>query len=443
MPTLRPLRTAAALALLSSSPAFAAPYVGSALEDFSSYTAGNIVNSFAGGTGWNATGDALAPNTTTWGVTLTPGGTAFTGSGPVFLIGATAANNQITTGAAALITGAGQAGRNFGQNVDSGTFYFAYTVKKTVENVRTVNFSLFGDNGSTANPNERIAFGQVASNVQLRSPDGSADPAAATKANQGKFAALVQAGAAQAGGTFTSGTYPAGNTGIYTAATEQSFTLNETFLVVCKIEFNYAGGNGFDDRVTYYLNPASLTNESAATPYIILDKFNIGTLVGFRMFAGGSVTNFPASAAEFDNIRLGTTYASVTGAPIGPVSPYQTWLNLHFTAPEQGQSAISGETADPDGDGRANLLEYALGTAPRATDTVSALLVRAPAGFLSLDYPVPAADLTYTPETSTDLTTWVTTGITDISASPGLRTATVPQPTTGRAFLRLRVSRVQ
>ena len=72
MPTLRPLRTAAALALLGASPAFAAAYVGSALEDFSSYTAGNILNTFAGGTGWNATGDALAPNTTTWGVTPHP-----------------------------------------------------------------------------------------------------------------------------------------------------------------------------------------------------------------------------------------------------------------------------------------------------------------------------------------------------------------------------------
>ena len=323
--------------------------------------------------------------------------------------------------------------------------------------VRTVNFSLFGDIGTTTTPNERISFGQIANNVQLRLSNGTADPDALTKANQGKFVALVQPAAAQPGGTFipstAPNTYPLGNTGIYTAATEQSFTLNETFLVVCKIEFNYSGGNGVDDRVTYYLNPASLTDENAATPYITLDKFNIGTLVGFRLFAGANQTNqtvgsqtgltFPPSAAEFDNIRLGTTYASVTGAPVGPVSPYQTWLNLHFSAPEQGQSTVSGETADPDGDGRANLLEYALGTSPRATDTVAALVVRAPAGFLALDYPVPQADVTYTPETSTDLVTWATTGITDASAGPGLRTATVPQPPTGRAFLRLRVSRVQ
>lgn len=434
---LRSLTTSAALALLASSPAFAAAYVGSAYEDFSSYSPGNMVNTLAGGTGWNATGDALAANTTTWGVTLSPNGTTVTGN---FALGGTPANQQITAGAAALIAGAGQAGRNFGQNVDSGTFYLSFTVKKTVENVRTVNFSLFGDNGASVTPTERIAFGQIASNTNLRLPDGTQDFDTA-KANQGKFAALVQAGAAQAGGTFTTGTYPAGNIGIYTAATEQSFALNETFLVVCKIEFNYTGGNGFDDRVTYYLNPASLTNESASTPYITLDKFNIGTLVGFRLFAGGASGTFNPSAAEFDNIRLGTTYASVTGAAVTPVSPWQTWLNLHFTAPEQAQPTVAGDTADPDGDGRSNLLEYALGTAPRSADTATTLVVRAPAGFLALDYPVPQADLTYTPETSTDLATWVTTGITDISAGPGLRTATVPRPEGARVFLRLRVTR--
>ena len=437
---------AGALLVLAASPrAIAAAYVGAAHEGFD-YTAGNMVNTLAGGTGWNATGDATA-NTTTWGVTLTPSGTTFTGSGPVFSLGGTAANQQITAGGAALIAGAGQAGRNFGQSVDTGTFYFGFKVKKTVENVRTVNFALFGDNGSTANPNERVTFGQIANNTSLRLADGTADPDAATKANQGKFAVLISAGGAQAGGTFTTGTYPAGNLGVYTAATEQAFTLDQTFLIVGKIEFNYSGGNGADDRITFYINPGSLTDEGSLTPYITLDKFNIGVLVGFRMFAGGTQTvgstTFNPSAAEFDDIRLGTTYVSVTGASVTPPTPWQAWLSANFTTQEQAQASVSGETADPDGDGGVNLLEYAFGSDPRSAAAGPAPVLGTGAGTLVLDYPASRTDLTYVVETSADLATWTTAGVTDVvsATTTGWRTATVARAENARVFLRVRVTK--
>jgi MYXO-CTERM domain-containing protein len=302
--------------------AHGAAYVGSAYEGFG-YTAGNMTNTLNGGTGWNATGDSLLANTTTWGVTLAPNGN--TVASGVYNLGGTTANQQITAGGAALIAGAGQAGRNFGQNVDSGTFYFSYTAKKTDVDVRTVNFAFFGDAGAAANPTERFSIGQIANNTNLRLADGTTDPSAVTKANQGNFAVLVGTAGAQASGSFTSA-----NSGVYTAATEQAFTLGDTFQIVGKVEFNYAGGNGFDDRITVYINPGSLTDENLVSPYITLDKFNIGTLTGFRVFAGGNQTNqtvgaqtgltFAPSAAEFDEIRLGTTYTGVTGAIPEPSS---------------------------------------------------------------------------------------------------------------------------
>lgn len=331
MTTSQTLRAATLLALLGSA-AHGAAYVGSAYEGFD-YTAGNMTNTLNSGTGWNATGSSSVSNTTTWGVTQTPSGTTFTGSGPVFSLGGTAANQQITAGGAALIAGAGQAGRNFGQNVDTGTFYFSYTVKKTDPDVRTVNFALFGDAGSTANPNERFSIGQIANNTNLRLSDGSVDPAAVTKANQGNFAVLVGNAGAQAGGTFTTT-----NAGVYTAATEQAFSVGDTFQIIGKVEFNYAGGNGADDRITVYINPSSLVDENALIPYLTLDKFNVGTLVGFRVFAGGNQTGqtvgtqtgltFAPSAAEFDNIRLGSTYLAVTGAAIPEPSSFAALAGL-------------------------------------------------------------------------------------------------------------------
>lgn len=428
MPTLRPLRTAAALAVLGSSPAFAAAYVGSAYEGFD-YTAGLTMDgiSFGTGTGFNATGATGEANTTLWG-----SATPYNANGNRIIANGSLTSPNVASpasvGNSVLVSGSGQIGRTLGQTVDSGTFYFSYLTQKTVDQVRTVNFSFF--NGTS----ERLAVGQTANNTSTRDIDGVWQ--AGANANLGNFGILLSN---VVNSPVTAVTDPASYNGVYLANTPISYAVGQTFLVVGKIEFNK--DSTANDVISLYLNPSDLSDESSLVPYMYIDHADIGAITGFRVFAGATSGAFTASAGQFDEIRFGTTYASVTGTAVEPVSPWQTWLNLHFTAPEQAQPAVAGDTADPDADGRSNLLEYALGTTPRSADTAATLVVRAPAGFLALDYPVPAADLTYTPETSTDLVTWVTTGITDASAGPGLRTATVPQPTTGRAFLRLRVTR--
>jgi len=44
---------------------------------------------------------------------------------------------------------------------------------------------------------------------------------------------------------------------------------------------------------------------------------------------------------------------------------YDRWVSDHFSEQEVGDPAIVGQDADPDGDGLANVLEYAFGTEPR------------------------------------------------------------------------------
>jgi len=46
----------------------------------------------------------------------------------------------------------------------------------------------------------------------------------------------------------------------------------------------------------------------------------------------------------------------------------QDFLNEHFTVAEQGQELVSGETADPDGDGMNNRFERAFGLDPRVAE---------------------------------------------------------------------------
>ena len=71
--------------------------------------------------------------------------------------------------------------------------------------------------------------------------------------------------------------------------------------------------------------------------------------------------------------------------------PFAQWQAQHFTPAQLADPAISGPDADPDGDGRSNLLEYALGTDPWVADTPQAEAfggaLSETTGHLTLTYP--------------------------------------------------------
>ena len=50
------------------------------------------------------------------------------------------------------------------------------------------------------------------------------------------------------------------------------------------------------------------------------------------------------------------------------VETLMTWRYRHFTLEELGTEAVSGDAADPDGDGKSNLLEFALAGDPRGAE---------------------------------------------------------------------------
>ncbi len=126
---------------------------------------------------------------------------------------------------------------------------------------------------------------------------------------------------------------------------------------------------------------------------------------------------------------------------------FAAWQRQHFTPDELADVAISGPNADPDADGLSNLSEYALGLDPRTATTSGLPEVGATATDWTFTYtrPTDRADLTFTVEFSSTLTSWSTEGVTHalVSSGDGTETwrATVPLAGNPSAFFRLKVTR--
>ncbi|MBX7212034.1 MAG: hypothetical protein K1X78_27255 [Verrucomicrobiaceae bacterium] len=123
-------------------------------------------------------------------------------------------------------------------------------------------------------------------------------------------------------------------------------------------------------------------------------------------------------------------------------STYQLWAAANFTPTELANALISGPTADPDGDGRANLLEYAQSTPPTIADIAAQpSLVRAANDmqfqFTRDTFPT---DLVYHCETSTDLTTWKPEPASFISSASFIESwRAIQRVSGGNKFFRVRL----
>jgi hypothetical protein len=133
------------------------------------------------------------------------------------------------------------------------------------------------------------------------------------------------------------------------------------------------------------------------------------------------------------------TTATVTASQY--LKALDTWRLVNF-----GTSANTGtaaDTADPDGDGGTNLMEYALGTLPTSSAPVANTQTQVVSNRLTLTFSRVRSDVTYFVEGSSDFTTWAI-----IATNPGTvgqsvtvtDTVDIPTANPPRRFLRLRVS---
>lgn len=120
-----------------------------------------------------------------------------------------------------------------------------------------------------------------------------------------------------------------------------------------------------------------------------------------------------AEAAESFTVNLGqplrnsTQLGAVQRATVNVATAFDSWRGAYFTPLELADSGVSGDLADPDGDGLSNLLEFALSLSPRSNSSSSGVPASAVQNVGGTDYltltfkrRAPALDLTYTVQTN-------------------------------------------
>lgn len=125
---------------------------------------------------------------------------------------------------------------------------------------------------------------------------------------------------------------------------------------------------------------------------------------------------------------------------------YSAWRTSNFTSEEASLELVSGPNADADSDGLTNLLEYALGTIPKAATTSGLPEAAKTSTDWTFTYTRPASDrtdITYTVQYSTNLSTWstATTHTRLIASTTETWQASVPVATGNNVFFRLRIER--
>ncbi|RYD20517.1 MAG: hypothetical protein EOP88_14765 [Verrucomicrobiaceae bacterium] len=139
----------------------------------------------------------------------------------------------------------------------------------------------------------------------------------------------------------------------------------------------------------------------------------------------------------------------VTASAVSSSSPYEDWRTANFSAGELGdpgqEATLWGRDADPDADGRSNLLEYALGTNPRESDaTPVTMAIETQGDLLTLTYRknLEATDVAFQVQKSDDLAEWENVSDEPLVTEGNFQTRKASVSKTGEPKLMLRLKTV-
>ncbi len=328
----------------------------------------------------------------------------------------------------------------------------------TVAGVKIATLTASNGNGASASFSLTFILGPVATINSAATITGYAN------------AAIVayQLTATNSPTSFTVGTLPSGLT--YSSGTQQiTGTPTAAGNSTVTITANNAVGTG--PAFTLSIQIAAPIAPSISTQPASQTK-NVGESVTFTVVASGTpaptyqwkkgtTTISDATSASYSINSLSPTdagdYTVVVTNPGGTVTSevatlvvnqvgFAAWQTANFTLSERGDASVSGPNADPDRDGVNNLVEYALGLDPKSASVsgLPQISVQGTEWWFTYARPSERPDVTYTVETSTNLTNWVTTGITHERTAAGTTEtwrARLNITAGQNAFFRLKVER--
>ena len=137
------------------------------------------------------------------------------------------------------------------------------------------------------------------------------------------------------------------------------------FTIVCPngtntapLTVNYSVGGTATPGVDYAALPGSVTLAAGATATNI-----------FVTPLGGNLSTNQVSVVLNLTPSVNYLFTTLTNATVNILDrPINVWLRANFSPAELADTTISGDAADPDRDGLANLMEYALGLAPKSAN---------------------------------------------------------------------------
>jgi len=262
------------------------------------------------------------------------------------------------------------------------------------------------------------------------------------------FAGTTQVSAGSLGGigslssnvtVASGGALAPGNGGIGTFTINGALTLNAGAALNMEL-----GAPGTSDKIQ--LGGAFSAGGTTTVNLTGLTGFGVGAYtlisgtapIGAGSFAVGSIPS--GYSGTFSSVGNNLVLTIAEGSQL---TALETWRQTNF-----GVSTNSGnaaDSADPDNDGLANLLEYATNSNPNVANA-SPLAIARSGNFLTLTYTrIANPSLTYTVEGSDDLSTWSTVATannpsTGAQNTAGQVTVTDTVSLTSRRFLRLKVS---
>jgi hypothetical protein len=288
-------------------------YFGTAYEAFD-YPVGTVLGppeQANGGLGWNAGGLASLANDAGayWGnynggangvspTTSTPASRSVDGSTLSYAATGYAPSKGGKAVLDALVSNVSIAvGRNLGQEVSAGVFWFSYLTERNNDVSRTTNLAFFGPvtgpPGTPAGVDDRFAFGQL----------GIGTP-----------------GAIDTGGNFSLHFNGANPANVLQSLTPIPYGVSLTHLILGRVKFDDGAANAFggvNDTVEIWVDPTNVTSLGAlGAPYLYSSDYELASISAIRLFAGGA--NFmqpgmtrPPVSTDFDEIRLGSSLQSV------------------------------------------------------------------------------------------------------------------------------------